>query len=325
MIRVLKTSTDQRTNKDRMLLYNNTKDLDFFKKLDSKDKAKVANWNLTALQNSTHYKCCRCMHYGEYTRGETIVRHGEIPDRFYIMVYGKSAVLVPTTEEFQSQTRTTLKEILDHPYESGPLTQISRSELQQMGSKILEGSSSMLKNWDSIEDSKIIYQKSFIQKTFNELDLYELESRLDYFDQENGCLLFNYVASILNGKVFGEMGLLTRMPRSATIIAENNVITAIINKSDYHKILHAIEMNRVRDKLSFIEQQAFGMELLCDFRWGIPFMFTKIKKNPNSYVYNQGDTSQDLYIIKTGEVLLYKKIKRPSKHRSHKHSLTKGQ
>lgn len=49
----------------------------------------------------------------------------------------------------------------------------------------------MLKNWDRIEDSKIIYQKPFIQKAFNELDLYELESRLDYFDQENGCLLFN--------------------------------------------------------------------------------------------------------------------------------------
>lgn len=115
------------------------------------------------------------------------------------------------------------------------------------------------------------------------------------------------------------------MPRSATIIAENNVITAIINKSDYHKILHAVEMNRVRDKLSFIEQQAFGMELLCDFRWGIPFMFTKIKKNPKSYVYNQGDASQDLYIIKTGVVLLYKKIKRPSKHSSHTHCLTNGQ
>jgi hypothetical protein len=129
MIGVLKTSTDQRTNKDRMLLYNNTKDLDFFKKLDSKDKAKVANWNLSALQNSTHFKCCRCMHYGEYTRGETIVRHGEIPNRFYIMVHGKSAVLVPTKEEFQSQTKTTLKEILYQPSGSGPLTQISSLEL----------------------------------------------------------------------------------------------------------------------------------------------------------------------------------------------------
>jgi CRP-like cAMP-binding protein len=56
-----------------------------------------------------------------------------------------------------------------------------------------------------------------------------------------------YVATKGKGEFFGEMSLLTGEPRSATLIAKNDMLTAIINKVKFSEILMKDE--RILDKL----------------------------------------------------------------------------
>lgn len=314
---VLKKLSGDRTHRDKQALMKYTIPLAFFTNQNKKEKFDVNEIDLKYAKNnpSTHYKCCRVMQYGGYIKGEIIIKFGDVPDKFYIMMYGKAVVFIPQSEKFTKSTAITLNELLKHP-EGGekPYTNMSYQEMKENIEKIKYGDADLIQNWEKISDGKILYKEAFIKKSLNGLNPEDLEEKDHFFNIHNGCLEFFYIASIIEGKVFGELGLLSNKPRNATVVAVNNVITASIDKYDYHRILHTLEMNRVRAKLDFLEKRVFKMDLLTDFRFGIPFMFKKVRLNRHSYVFKQGDFSQDSYIIKSGEIILMKKVKRPKRY-----------
>jgi len=52
---------------------------------------------------------------------------------------------------------------------------------------------------------------------------------------------YNYVKDLTPGSAFGEMGLLLRVPRTATILALEDTDLAVMTKQGYQDLIKAIE------------------------------------------------------------------------------------
>ena len=63
------------------------------------------------------------------------------------------------------------------------------------------------------------------------LDILNLENPAHFFD--NDIFLYNTVATLGPGEIFGELGILNNQPRSATIVAIEETHFAILLKKDY--------------------------------------------------------------------------------------------
>lgn len=78
---------------------------------------------------------------------------------------------------------------------------------------------------------------------------------------------------------------------------------------------------RIDQKIAFFEERAFRLVFACEFRKRIPYYFGKIKKKWGDHVYMEGELDRSLYVIKKGEVLMYKKITRNKKTKNFEENL----
>lgn len=78
---------------------------------------------------------------------------------------------------------------------------------------------------------------------------------------------------------------------------------------------------KIDQKIAFFEEKAFKQVFACEFRKRIPYYFTKIKKKWGDHVYVEGEQDQSLYVIKKGEVLMYKKITKNKKTKTFEENL----
>lgn len=54
-----------------------------------------------------------------------------------------------------------------------------------------------------------------------------------------------------NGKSFGELALINKMPRAATVVALDNCHFATMGKKDYERVLAKIEIQTIDKKCQF--------------------------------------------------------------------------
>ncbi|KAL4433322.1 hypothetical protein ABPG74_017426 [Tetrahymena malaccensis] len=131
-------------------------------------------------------------------------------------------------------------------------------------------------------------------------------------EDENTIMKYNHIKFLTDGDVFGDFGLLIRKPRSATILAVQDTILLSIQKSDYEELIREISYNKMEKKVKFFQQSLCFNEnkikpeqlhqIVLDFS-------TKIKLNQGWNLFQEGDPTDSLYLIKKGELQLSKNIK----------------
>lgn len=125
------------------------------------------------------------------------------------------------------------------------------------------------------------------------------------------------VASASAGDSFGEMALLTNMPRNCTVTAKTDVTMSVLTKDDFDQIVSLDtafsnllqrksgsydEFNRIKTLKPFALVEPEKMLTL------IEAMQTR-KFAPGETIISQGEKSNDYYIIKSGKVAVIKKEK----------------
>jgi CRP-like cAMP-binding protein len=106
------------------------------------------------------------------------------------------------------------------------------------------------------------------------------------------------------GSSFGELGILNNKPRGATVIAKTKVVCIFILSQDYQKILASVEKANQEKKIEFIHRQVLGNSVSQTLASYIAWTFTEVTLPKGSRVYEIGDTSDCVYFIVKGRVML---------------------
>ena len=133
----------------------------------------------------------------------------------------------------------------------------------------------------------------------------DLEHRERFF--EDGVFKFTYVSTIGPGGIFGELGLLRKKPRSATVVCQSHTEFAVLNAKDYKDILETVERKKMENRISFFMDHAFR-NVQRDAVTKIAYMFKKLKFFNGNHIYRQWEDASSIFLIKKGDIQVNNKI-----------------
>ncbi|KAL4452956.1 hypothetical protein ABPG74_002521 [Tetrahymena malaccensis] len=125
-----------------------------------------------------------------------------------------------------------------------------------------------------------------------------------------------YAKSFKQGEYFGEISLLTKQKRTATMMSEDDVILLTITKKGFNLLLGTKQQQDLKEKMKFLKKFPF-LEILSNAK--LLSLLHDIKEvdypNNGKIVYQENDLAENIYLIKSGQVQIsYKKeIKQTSK------------
>lgn len=217
-----------------------------------------------------------------------------LPDKFYIVLRGSVNVLIRKDPERKR------KEILEYKrkYESIYLKALDVSELAGTRNQ------QVLREDSKIDQTKII---KLLSKEINYpeftggIEPDDMDKPEKYF--EDGVFIYNCVGNIGKGRIFGELGLLMKKPRAATIIVKESAQFGTLSKIDYEEILMKTEVEKMYRKIQLFRTylpQRIGTDTISKFA----YLFQKQKFLLNQAIYQQGDPASYIYFIKSGQILV---------------------
>ena len=154
------------------------------------------------------------------------------------------------------------------------------------------------------ENEKPILAK--LQTYLGEVPLSYLDEPENYF--QDGVFKFHLVGVFGPGNIFGEVGLLMRKPRSASVICNSDTDFAILTSEDYAEILEAVDRKEMESRMEFFIKNLF-QELQPEVAIRLSYMFKKSKFMKGNFIYKQGEKANEVFLVKKGEIQIYTRIK----------------
>lgn len=401
MMEILHKPSESRSSEELSLLIRFTSSLSFFQTINSKNGHQQAN---------THQKCVKLMKYKFFPKGHTVIRFGELPDSFYIILKGSVSILIPKDTETMRKEREALsdskKHLLpsppshpstflppihsesrsktintntSHPFlikpsplthpsissqnpppsliSSVPFSQNPASPSSAASHSILPSLTFLLPSTPSINPSpspssspsvqvqggskawkavrKVTRMLTFLKVTKgggrkeegkkeegggkkdgvggrmapSELMRKEVEKMGLGFEElhgaehffEGGIGKYHLIGKMQTGQAFGELGLLRRKPRAATILCTENTHLALISKEDYEIIYFNLESQKLKMMIKFF-RDSLGKPLAADTLTKYAYLFQKKKFCYGDVVFKEGDGANEVFLIKKGEI-----------------------
>lgn len=118
---------------------------------------------------------------------------------------------------------------------------------------------------------------------------------------------YHHISTLSKGCVFGELGIINRKPRSATVICLQDTHFAILDAKDYERILMKIEKAKFMKKVRFIGEaisKSISLEKISRF----VYIFEKVHYRHGERIYDEEDKPQRVFLIKKGTIELNKKV-----------------
>ena len=164
--------------------------------------------------------------YETFDKGKDIVKYGEIGDKFYILVNGSVNVYIPIYKEVN----------------------ITNFEYMQLMYRIKSQEKDLMKYKRILERNK--HLDIDIEK------LMELPSNFGVMRAKNDFIVEEEekVAEYGDGYSFGELALLKKLTRNATIRATSPCICLSIDKQDYNKVIREIEEKKLTKQIEIFKR-----------------------------------------------------------------------
>lgn len=128
-------------------------------------------------------------------------------------------------------------------------------------------------------------------------------------EQGNIETVFKDVATLDSGKSFGELALINNKPRfvvcisirTATILSKEPTHLACMDRTSYEKVLKVIEEKALRELLDFLHSLPLFTGWTNTALTKLKFFFFPKKFARNGVVYEEGNPSGKVYIVRKGE------------------------
>ncbi|KAL4506577.1 hypothetical protein ABPG72_000148 [Tetrahymena utriculariae] len=288
IIRILKVSPEDRQQEDINTLLRLTKDIQFFKYYFEQGKTDI------------HKKCCRCMVLEQHQERSVVFNIGTIGYKFYIILEGEVGVYIKN------------KKSNAPAFDFEKLMQLKpRNKLQKVA-RILKSQNYKLETENSVMKEANTIGAIFEKALKNQIQMYRQQSQqISRFNTIEGD--FVQVSTLKAGSSFGELALINDRPRLATIVCSQNCKFAVIDKDNFQRILKEQEEIKLIKALNLYSSiplfENFSTYLLKQVHWSS----FKVKYKMNEKVFAQGEDSDSMYIVNSGQFLIFQKFEQSTK------------
>ena len=207
----------------------------------------------------------------QFNSGENIINYGEDGEKFYIVFSGEVSVYKPVFIE----------------------KVLSVFEYYRI--------MCILKQKNYLKYNRIFEKNKYLNINFDKV---ETLSPDNYFNRQKYCFLFEEeecMGNFRTGFSFGEIALIKRTKRNATIRCRTNVECIVIEKNDYNKIMRELEEKRLE-----IELLRFKLDFRFFENWTNNMLInlfncqTHITLTKDQYLYKQDDEADSVYLLIDG-------------------------
>ena len=260
-------------------------------------------------------KISSAMIHEVFQKDDVIFHFGDFGKKLYLILTGSVTFYVPKTQiELKEEvnnilekssndrelipysTRKTIEKIKksDSKNELKPIIKIENNTIPKNEDRKFLGTNSQLPL--TLEDEDLVIRNVDV-KTVELFTKLEHNTNISYI--ENGICKMKKVKTLVPGDIFGDYALTLNRPRTATVIASEELQVITLNKKDYISILKD-KSEKEYGKLQFFRQffPNFSKETLTKFC----FEFTEKKFKYSEVLYSQGEEPLEFYIIRQGEV-----------------------
>ena len=215
------------------------------------------------------------------------IKIGEAPKNFFIILKGKASILIPKTYTTLCEDKKS-QNVPDYKANSKFYTKLS----------LIKKSGIIALSEDDLNFlSKIEIEK--YNSLINGLDYRDLENKSHFF--EDNVFRYYNANTIIDGNIFGELGIARNKQRSATVVCVENTHLAYLTASDYRKILLEIERININRLADFFADN-FLKDYSRDGLMKIAYLFKKKKIHYGYSFFNEGEETSECYFIKKGSV-----------------------
>ena len=250
-----------------------SKNYQYFQNIKGDSKLKVEN-----LAKIARIKICY--------PGESIIRYGEIGDKFYVVMEGKIQIYKPMYEGVQMTPNEFIK---------------------------------YMNNIQLIEKDEDKYSRL---KEFNKNKKFDLDKYMNYAPNTNVMNTkrdvfiekLELMGSYGEGFSFGELSLIRNEKRNATIKCsneDNNKYTVLlsIGKESYNRALKEYQEKKLlKDIENFIKTYPFCKNFTKENMISLFNCLNKINLEKGEYLFHQNDEDTNLYFITNGKFEVYTEI-----------------
>ena len=223
-------------------------------------------------------KLVSVLHFEIFQANEIIIKFGEEGDKFYILLHGKVILYKPTYPEKKMSLQNYLLYLHN------------------------------IKNEEK-DDSKM---KRLLEKNYHlQLDMPKLLSLpISNINSRRNVSVFieeyEKFGEFTDGFSFGDIALIKKTTRNATIKAKKLSKLVSIHKNDYNKIIRELEEKRLEKVLNNFKKnyplfKYWTLSLLIK----LMNSFSTVYLFPGDYLYKQDEESDSIYIIESGKFEIY--------------------
>ncbi|KAL4499141.1 hypothetical protein ABPG72_017043 [Tetrahymena utriculariae] len=116
------------------------------------------------------------------------------------------------------------------------------------------------------------------------------------------------VKTFIAGESFGEIALMTKERRTATMVCQEETHLMVLSKEGFDKIIGSFQQQILREKLEFLRKFQFLDSLPTSQLMSLLHYFKINNFNQKTTIYNEGDEAENIYFIKSGEVEILRKV-----------------
>ena len=125
-------------------------------------------------------------------------------------------------------------------------------------------------------------------------------------ERENGARVPTEVAALGKGDSFGELALMQNKPRAATIGCTQDCHFAVLDKSDYLRILSKVHEQQLSQKIDFLQALPMFHNWTRNSMQKITFYFKEKTFARKQVLCKVGSTATEVFLIRDGEVEVIK-------------------
>ncbi|KAL4499140.1 hypothetical protein ABPG72_017042 [Tetrahymena utriculariae] len=118
----------------------------------------------------------------------------------------------------------------------------------------------------------------------------------------------NMVKVYTPGEAFGEIALMTKERRTASMVCKEDSHFMVLSKEGFEKILGSYQQSIVKQKVSFLKSFSFFEKVANSQLMSFLHCFKIVAFTPKSIIYQENDPTNEIYLIKYGEVQIQKQI-----------------
>ena len=260
-------SSDIRSNQENTLIAEYLSEhYQYFTKLKNKD---------SQLKVEKITKVCRIE---KFSPGESIIKYGEIGDKFYIVLEGIVEVFTPKYVEVEMYPKDFIRFLL-----------ITKNvKYDELKYKRMKAKNDLF--FGGIKDLTTINPNLGFMKNKHNFLIEDEEKRGEYSE----------------GFAFGEIALINKTVRNATIKSKTNSILLTIEKDDYNKAIYEFQRKALSKELeAFSKKYSFFQNFNSENILQVYNFFGQKTIYKGEYLYKQNDESDYIYILKSGTLSMY--------------------